>query len=89
MSPTAEKGNYGATWTWSDCPAAGQCRVLTATVGRRYRDYKDVDITGTTSPSFTPTTASGWLKAVASNISLCTAANTATATCRPVPTGTV
>lgn len=89
MSPSNEYPNYHATWSWADCPVAGQCRVLTATFGRRYRDNTDVNVTGITSPSFAPTTNANFLKSAAGNVVICNAANTATSTCRPVPTGTI
>jgi hypothetical protein len=89
MSPTNKYPNYGATWTWSDCPVAAQCRVLTATVGKRYRESKDIDVTGVASPSFTPTAIAGKLTSATGSAALCSAANSATTTCQPIPTGTI
>lgn len=89
MSPTGERPGYHATYTWSSCPVAGQCEVLTVQLGRRYRDNKDVAITGTPAPSFQPTTTSGALRSASGAAALCTTANTATSTCRPVPIGSI
>lgn len=80
--------SYHATYTWSDCPVAGQCRVLTITIGRRYRGSLDVPVTVMTSPSLAPSTSSGVLTSATGGVAICTAANTSTATCRPVPVGT-
>lgn len=89
MTPGGERPGYHATYTWSDCPTAGQCHTLTILLGRRYRDNKTVTVTGTTSPSFAPTATVGWLQSASGAGQLCNITNTATQTCRPVPTGTV
>lgn len=89
LAPSGEKDNYHAAWTWSDCPVAGQCRQLTATIGKRYRGRKDVTVSATTSSSLTPTAVTGWLTSATGGAALCSDANTATSTCRPVPTGSV
>lgn len=87
MSPGGERGGYHATYTWSDCPVAGQCNVLTVLVGRRYRDNKNVDVS-MTSASLAPTTSAGTLTST-TGAAICATVNTATSTCRPVPTGTM
>jgi hypothetical protein len=89
LAPSGEKDNYHATWTWSDCPVAGQCRQLSATVGRRYRGTRDVTVMPAAAPSVTPTATAGLLTSASGGAALCSVANTATSTCRPVPTGTI
>jgi hypothetical protein len=79
---------YHAVWSWSDCPAAGQCRSLSVTLGKRYLEKKDYAVTSV-SASFTPSTTAGALTSAAGGVAICTAANTSTSTCRPVAAGSV
>lgn len=87
LSLSGETPNYVATYTWSDCPVAGSCRTLSVLVGRRYKGKKDLTASVTATASFEPIANASYLQSTTGAATLCNAANTATTTCRPVPTG--
>lgn len=87
LTPAANRINstsrWTTTWSWSSCPVAGQCRVLTATLGAKLNSGSAPTLGSHTAWTFTP--AATLLSATGAQ-PMCTT-NVTGGLCRPQTTG--
>lgn len=85
---TTTNSSWQVDWTWSDCPVANQCRMLTGLLGTSRGTNATAAITNYLSASFVPINT---LRSATGNIQVCTVANNVSTpvACRPTPFGTL
>lgn len=86
VASVSSNATWNTAWSWSDCPATNQCRVLTATLGSATNGSTSNVTIGAT-PVMTPVT--GFNKSAAGAVSPCTQTNSTARVCRPTPHGTL